>query len=134
WSEFNHHVAGAFVFLMGVLAILSRTGWAPWARHWPLVFFGLAAFLLVRNDPGSWPLGPQGFWEGMQYSEVVQHRIFVLLVLGFGTFEWMVRTGRIRSRRAPLVFPIPSPAGGALLLPHSPPPPHLQSTYPIQPT
>ena len=44
---------------------LHATGWAPWARHWPLVFFGLAAFMLVRNDPGSWPLGPQGFWEGM---------------------------------------------------------------------
>jgi putative copper resistance protein D len=64
WSEFNHHVAGAFVLVMGVLAIAYRMGWAPWARHWPLVFFGLAAFLLVRNDPGSWPLGPQTFWEG----------------------------------------------------------------------
>ena len=103
WSEYNHHVAGLIVFIMGILAILYRTGWAPWARHWPLVFFALAAFLLVRNDPGSWPLGPQGFWEGMQFSEVVQHRIFVLLVLGFGTFEWMVRTARIRSPRAALV-------------------------------
>ena len=134
WSEFNHHVAGAFVFLMGVLAILSRTGWAPWARHWPLVFFGLAAFLLVRNDPGSWPLGPQGFWEGMQYSEVVQHRIFVLLVLGFGTFEWMVRTGRIRSRRAALVFPILCSVGGALLLTHSHASLNLKSEYLIEVT
>jgi len=134
WSEFNHHVAGAFVFLMGMLAILSRTGWAPWARHWPLVFFGLAAFLLVRNDPGAWPLGPQGFWEGMQYSEVVQHRIFVLLVLGFGTFEWMVRTGRIRSRRAALVFPILCSVGGALLLTHSHASLNLKSEYLIEVT
>jgi len=134
WSEFNHHVAGAFVFLMGVLAILSRTGWAPWARHWPLVFFGLAAFLLVRNDPGSWPLGPQGFWEGMHYSEVVQHRIFVLLVLGFGTFEWMVRTGRIRSKRAALVFPILCSVGGALLLTHSHASLNLKSEYLIEVT
>ena len=134
WSEFNHHVAGTFVFLMGVLAILSRTGWAPWARHWPLVFFGLAAFLLVRNDPGSWPLGPQGFWEGMHYSEVVQHRIFVLLVLGFGTFEWMVRTGRIRSKRAALVFPILCSVGGALLLTHSHASLNLKSEYLIEVT
>ena len=134
WSEFNHHVAGAFVFLMGVLAILYRTGWAPWARHWPLVFFGLAAFLLVRNDPGSWPLGPQGFWEGMQYSEVLQHRVFVLLVLGFGTFEWMVRTGRIRSPRAALVFPILCSVGGALLLTHSHASLNLKSEYLIEVT
>ena len=134
WSEFNHHVAGAFVLLMGLLAILARTGWAPWARHWPLVFFGLAAFLLVRNDPGSWPLGPQGFWEGMQYSEVVQHRIFVLLVLGFGTFEWMVRTGRIRSARAALVFPILCSVGGALLLTHSHASLNLKAEYLIEVT
>jgi putative copper resistance protein D len=134
WSEFNHHVAGAFVLLMGMLAILSRVGWAPWARHWPLVFFGLAAFLLVRNDPGSWPLGPEGFWEGMKYSEVVQHRIFVVLVLGFGTFEWMVRTGRIRSARAALVFPILCSVGGALLLTHSHASLNLKAEYLIEVT
>jgi copper resistance protein D len=119
---------------MGILAILYRTGWAPWARHWPLVFFALAAFLLVRNDPGSWPLGPQGFWAGMMFSEVVQHRIFVLLVLGFGTFEWMVRTGRIRSPRAALVFPILCAVGGALLLTHSHASLNLKAEYLIEVT
>jgi putative copper resistance protein D len=134
WSEYNHHYAGLFVLIMGILAILSRTGWAPWARHWPLVFFGLAAFLLVRNDPGSWPLGPQGFWEGMQYTEVLQHRLFVLLVLGFGTFEWMVRTERIRSPRAALVFPILCSVGGALLLTHSHASLNLKAEYLIEVT
>jgi copper resistance protein D len=134
WSEFNHHVAGLIVFIMGLLAILYRTGWAPWARHWPLVFFALAAFLLVRNDPGSWPLGPQGFWEGMFYTEVLQHRIFVLLVLGFGTFEWMVRTGRIRSPRAALVFPVLCSVGGALLLTHSHASLNLKAEYLIEVT
>ena len=134
WSEFNHHVAGLIVLIMGTLAILYRTGRARWARHWPLVFFALAAFLLVRNDPGSWPLGPQGFWEGMLYSEVVQHRMFVLLVLGFGTFEWMVRTGRIRSPRAALVFPILCSVGGALLLTHSHASLNLKAEYLIEVT
>ena len=134
WSEFNHHVAGLIVFVMGLLAILYRTGWAPWARHWPLVFFALAAFLLVRNDPGSWPLGPQGFWDGMFYTEVIQHRIFVVLVLGFGTFEWMVRTGRIRSPRAALVFPVLCSVGGALLLTHSHASLNLKAEYLIEVT
>src|SRR5207245_1923890 len=43
WSEYNHHVSGLFVLLMGTLAVLHATGLARWARHWPLVFLGLAA-------------------------------------------------------------------------------------------
>ena len=119
WSEFNHHISGMLVLLMGLLAILHATGRARWARHWPLVFLALALFMFVRNDPGSWPLGPEGFWEGMLIATVLQHRIFVLLVVAFGIFEWMVRSGRMRSRRAALVFPLLCAVGGALLLTHS---------------
>jgi putative copper resistance protein D len=118
WSEYNHHMAGLFVLAMGLLAIAHRLG-IGWARHWPLVFLALAAFLLMRSDPGSWPLGPQGFWEGMADAEVLQHRLFLALVVAFGVFEWMVRTGRLRSPRYALVFPILSVVGGGLLLTHS---------------
>src|SRR5262249_54676770 len=99
WSEFNHHWAGIFVLAMGLLALVHATGHARWARHWPLVFLGLAGFLLVRNDPGAWPLGPLGFWEGMRYPEVLQHRIFVLLVVAFGIFEWLGRAGPVTLHR-----------------------------------
>jgi putative copper resistance protein D len=119
WSEFNHHWAGIFVLVMGLLALVHATGRARWARHWPLVFLGLAAFLLVRNDPGAWPLGPLGFWESMRYPEVLQHRIFVLLVVAFGIFEWLVRTERVRLHGAALVFPLLCAVGGGLLLTHS---------------
>src|SRR5436309_2491134 len=105
---------------VGILAILYATGRARWARHWPLIFLGLAGFLLIRNDPGAWPLGPLGFWESMAYPEVLQHRVFVLLVVAFAFFEWMVRTGRLRSRRAALVFPLLCAVGSGLLLTHSP--------------
>src|SRR5207249_7979920 len=74
WSEYNHHTNGLFVPLMGVLAVLHATGRAGWARHWPLVFLGMAAFMLVRNDPGAWPIGPQGFWASMAEPTVFQHR------------------------------------------------------------
>ena len=119
WSEFNHHVSGILVLIMGMLALLHATGRARWARHWPLVFLGLAAFMIVRNDPGSWPLGPEGFWEGWLVATVAQHRVFVLLVVVFGIFEWMVRSGRLASRRAALVFPLLCVVGGGLLLSHS---------------
>src|SRR5262245_22382155 len=119
WSKYNHHMAGLFVLSMGPLAIVSRTRRGAWARHWPLLFLGLAAFLLVRNDPGAWPLGPEGFWESMKHPEVLQHRLAVVLIVMFAAFEWGVRTGRIVRPRAALVFPLLCVAGGALLLTHS---------------
>jgi putative copper resistance protein D len=118
WSEYNHHISGLFVLAMGLLATAEAAG-MRWARHWPLIFLGLGAFMLVRNDPGAWPLGEQGFWAGMREPSVVQHRIYVLVVVLFGVFEWMVRTGRLRAPRWALVFPLVSAAGGGLLLTHS---------------
>jgi copper resistance protein D len=50
---------------------------------------------------------------------VVQHRLFVVLIVGFGVFEWRVRTGRTASPNAALAFPLITALGGALLLAHS---------------
>ncbi len=133
WSEYNHHVAGFFVLAMGVLAVVQAGG-ARWARHWPLLFLGLAAFLMVRNDPGAWPLGPQGFWEGFAYPEVLQHRVFVLLVVAFGVFEWAIRTGRLRRPRWALIFPLLCAVGGGLLLTHSHASLNLKDEYLIEVT
>jgi copper resistance protein D len=118
WSEYNHHWAGVFVLAMGLLASLERAGVRA-ARHWPLVFLGLAAFLFARNDPRAWPLGPTGFWESMALPDVLQHRAFVLLIVAFGIFEWSVRTGRLRPRPWSFVFPLLGAVGGGLLLTHS---------------
>ncbi|HET7339987.1 MAG TPA: CopD family protein, partial [Methylomirabilota bacterium] len=118
WSEYNHHWAGFFVLLMGLLATLERLGVRA-ARHWPLVFLGLAGFLFLRNDPRAWPLGPAGFWESLALPDVLQHRAFVLLIIAFGVFEWMVRTGRLARRPWGYVFPLLCAAGGGLLLTHS---------------
>ena len=59
WSEYNHHWAGIFVLAIGLLALLNQAG-LRWARHWPLLFLGLAGFLFVRSDPENWPLGHIG--------------------------------------------------------------------------
>ncbi len=118
WSEYNHHWAGVFVLAMGLLASLERAGVRA-ARHWPLVFLGLAAFLFARNDPRAWPLGPAGFWESMTLPDVLQHRAFVLLIVAFGIFEWSVRTGRLGPRPWSFVFPLLGAVGGGLLLTHS---------------
>ncbi len=118
WSEYNHHWAGLFVTLVGLLALLNRGG-VGWARHWPLVFLGLAVFLFVRSDPETWPLGDIGFLESFRDVEVLQHRMYVLLLVAFVWFEWRVRTGLSRNPRSALVFPLLCATGGVLLLTHS---------------
>lgn len=119
WSEYNHNWAGLVVLCAGLLAILARTRRVPFARHWPLAFIGLGVFLFLRADADVWPLGPRGFWESLSVAEILQHRIFVLLILGFAIFEWRVQTGRIPARRAGLFFPAVCAIGGALLLTHT---------------
>jgi len=100
--------------------VLSQLAWRiSWARHWPLVFLGLAAFLFLRADAENWPLGPRGFWESFQVAEVAQHRLFVVLIIAFGIFEWAVRNAHLPARAAGLVFPMVCALGGALLLTHS---------------
>src|SRR5271165_4591324 len=61
-SESNHHWMGIVVLAMGLLALLARTGKAPWAEYWPLLLICIAMFIFIRADTESWPVGPQGFW------------------------------------------------------------------------
>jgi putative copper resistance protein D len=119
WSEYNHHWAGLVVLCAGILAMLSRSRYARWARHWPLAFCGLALFLFVRADPENWPLGPNGFWESFSSADVLQHRLYVMLILAFSAFEWGIQTGRLQHKSAALVFPLVCASGGALLVTHS---------------
>jgi putative copper resistance protein D len=123
WSEYNHHWAGLIVLAAGVLALAARVRRPRWvglaARQWPLLFLGLAAFIVLRADPECWPLGPRGFWGSFAAPDVLEHRIFAALITVFALFEWGVRTGRLRWPTARFVFPAICAAGGALLLTHT---------------
>jgi len=119
WSEYNHNWAGLVVFLMGILALLSRSRYFPWAKIWPLSFLLLAAFLFLRADPENWPLGPNGFWESFAVADVLQHRIAVLMIIIFAVFQYRVETNRVKSMAAALVFPVVCALGGAVLLTHT---------------
>jgi len=70
----------------------------------------------------------------MRHPAVVQHRLFVLIVIAFGVFEWMVRTGRLRSRACSLVFPILCVVGSGLLLTHSHASLNLKTEYLVEVT
>ena len=104
---------------MGLAALVHRSGRAPWAKHWPLLFLLLAAFLFLRADPEVWPMGEIGIIESLKDPEVAQHRLFVLVIVAFALFEWGVRTGRFESHGLLRVFPLLTALGGTLLLTHS---------------
>ena len=119
WSEYNHNCAGLVVFLMGMLALLSRSKYFPWAKIWPLAFLLLAVFLFFRADPENWPMGPNGFWESFAVTDVLQHRAAVVLIIVFAIFQYRVETGRVKSMAAALVFPAVCALGGVVLLTHT---------------
>jgi putative copper resistance protein D len=119
WSEYNHNCAGLVVFLMGILALLSRSRYFPWAKIWPLAFLLLAVFLFFRADPENWPMGPNGFWESFAVTDVLQHRLAVLLIIVFAIFQYRVETKRMKSMAASLVFPGVCALGGVVLLTHT---------------
>jgi copper resistance protein D len=119
WSEYNHQWSGLIVLAAGLLAFISRFKGQRWARNWPLLFFGLAVFILLRGDPETWPLGPRPFWASFAESDVLEHRLFAVLITAFALFEWSVESGRLKSQIAALVFPAICALGGALLLTHS---------------
>lgn len=118
-SEFNHNVSGLLVLIVGLAAVLDRTGKFPWARHWPLLFMLVGVFLVLVGEPNGWPLGYEGFWETLVIPSVIQHRLATAVVIGLALFEWRVRVGGLAETRWRYAFPLLCMTGGALLLTHS---------------
>ena len=132
WSEYNHHWSGLFVLAIGLLALLHAAG-VRWAKHWPVMFIGLAIFLFLRSDPEVWPLGDEGFFVSFRDIEVLQHRLFVLLIVAFGIFEWRVRVAREVKRPPPPVMPGAGPASTSSL-PTGPMDTATNQSYVLRPT
>ena len=117
-SESNHHWMGLVVLSMGLLALLARTGKAPWAEYWPLLLIGIAIFIFVQADTECWPVGWKSFGACWADPEVFQHRVAALVCVGFAIFELRVRQRKRDGGGMALVFPLMCAAGGAVLLTH----------------
>jgi copper resistance protein D len=103
---------------MGALALAERRKlFAPAARHWPLVFLGLAAFLFLRADEAAWPLGRIGFFDSLRDPEIA-HTPLALVGVAAGWSRWLeLRLDEGRARRATaLVWPNCFVLSGLLLL------------------
>lgn len=132
WSEYNHHWAGLIVLAAGLLALLARSPRFKWAQYWPLLFISLAIFIVLRADPENWPLGPRSFWGSFSAPDVLQHRIYALLITAFAIFEWAVETDRIKWQAASYIFPLLCAAGGALMITHSHPQANVKDSMLIE--
>lgn len=124
YSEFNHHAAGVFVLLIGFSELnyaLALTTLA-WTRLLlPTAMLGAGGFLLVWSDHEAWPIGSLGFVQtffGTDW-EIIQHKVYAVLLLAVGSIELLRRTGRL----APAWWRTPLPAvailGGLMLFLHS---------------
>jgi len=118
-SESNHHWMGLVVLSMGLLALLARTGKAPWAEYWPLLLLGIAVFIFLLADTECWPVGWKGFWACWADPEVFQHRMAAMVCVGFAVFELRVRKQKKENDKWAMVFPLMCALGGAVLLTHS---------------
>jgi copper resistance protein D len=121
-SEFNHHVAGFFVALAGILVMLQPN----LAKRWPAVKYALptcflisGVLVLIWSDTELWPFGHREWLEALRHNrEVLQHKLFAILLLGLGLTEWQRARGVLKAFWSGWVFPVLAIGGSFLLLFH----------------
>ena len=128
FSEFNHRFAGLFVLFAGLLTL-----WEPliakrlaFVRYlWAAFFFIPGLYLFFLSDPESWPVGNQTLYHVITVNhQVLQHKIFSIILLVLGIVEFLRVHKQLRSLWAVGLFPALAAAGAVLLLfhPHPAPP------------
>ena len=124
FSEFNHRFAGVFVFLVGVVALLQpyvARRFAAIRYLWTVLFLIPGMYLLLLSDPESWPTGNQTlYYVVTENMQVLQHKIFSLILLALSAVEFFRVRGRLRALWTAFLFPAFAAAGAALLFFHSP--------------
>jgi len=124
YSEFNHHIAGLFVLLIGC-AELSQALHLPalfWARFLlPAAMLVGSVFLLIWSDHEAWPIGSLSFVETLfgHDHEIIQHKTYGLLLFLVGMIEVLRRIGRIPSGLWSAPLPLFAVIGGLMLFGHS---------------
>jgi uncharacterized protein GlcG (DUF336 family) len=129
YSEYNHHMSGVGVLLIGLLAMGMELGFAhrpnlkavQWL--WPAGWMILGTFLFIRSDPDNWPWGRIGFIETFTDPETLQHKFFSVVVFAIGMIEGVQIGGRSNGHGSGsgwrLVFPVLGIGAGLLLGVHS---------------
>jgi putative copper resistance protein D len=121
-SEFNHHLAGFFVVLAGLFILAEaelRNRWPSVRYAWPFCFVLAGVFVLIWSDTELWPFGAQSWYYGLTHHlEVLQHKVFAVLLLALGVLEVQRARGILRARWSGWIFPFLTVVGSSLLFFH----------------
>ncbi|ULA66434.1 MAG: conserved membrane protein of unknown function [Nitrospira sp.] len=124
YSEFNHHLAGVFLLLIGLSELRQALGWPllAWTRFllpWALAVAGV--LLLIWSDHDAWPIGSMTFAQTFLGTdpEVLQHKTYGLLALSVGIIEFLRRLGWFAHAVWTVPLPIFAVVGGLMLFAHS---------------
>ncbi len=123
YSEFNHHLAGVFVLLIGLSEVrsalaLPRFAWTRFLL--PASMVGAGLYLLIWSDHEAWPIGRMSLTETLWSDdlEILQHKLYAVLLLAVGTIEALRHLGRIRHGLWQAPLPVFAILGGLLLFLH----------------
>lgn len=124
YSEFNHHLAGVFVLLIGLGELRGGLGvtMLAWSRFLlPFAMLGAGGFLMIWSDHEAWPIGYKSFAETYFSNdwETVQHKLYAILLLSVGTIEFLRRMGKIGRMVWGMPLPVFALIGGVMLFLHS---------------
>ena len=124
YSEFNHHLTGMLVLIIGLSELrhaLAMSFWA-WTRFLlPGALLAMGFFLLVWSDHSAWPIGSLSFMQTFfgSDSEIFQHKGYGLLLIAVGAIELLRRLGQIRHAAWAAPLPVFAVIGGLMLFGHS---------------
>ena len=124
YSEFNHHLAGLFVLLIGCAELSQSLRLASllWLRLLlPIAMLSGSFVLLVWSDHEAWPIGSLGFLQTFSWEdpEILQHKIYGFLLFLVGAIEALRRIGRISDGPWSMPLPVFAIIGGLMLFGHS---------------
>jgi hypothetical protein len=124
YSEFNHHLAGFIVLLMGCAELshpLRLTSLLWMKLVLPIAMVSGSLILLIWSDHEAWPIGSLGLLQTFsgEDPEILQHKIYGFLLFLVGTIEVLRRVGRISDGLWSLPLPLFAIVGGLMLFGHS---------------
>ena len=124
YSEFNHHLTGMLVLIIGLGELrhaLAMPFWACTRFFLPGALLTVGIFLLVWSDHDAWPIGSLSFAQTFfgSDSEIFQHKIYALLSLSVGAIELVRRVRQLGHVAWAAPLPLFAIIGGLMLFGHS---------------
>lgn len=121
YSEFNHHVAGIVVIILGVSSILLL--WQPrrfaFLQYiWPISLMALGAYLILYSDPDSWPTANVSIAQSWADIETRQHKVYALILLLIGSIEFACAASWAKRPYWKFAFPTLAVIGALYLILH----------------